>query len=323
MVKNTQLPSDAVTRLLSKSSGPLGFGTGLLHSVKDKASAVRVLRQAQDEGVTYFDTARLYGEGRCEGMLGEAFSHMRDEVILATKVGILPSARDLATRVKAKAAATLRRLPMLRPLIPEPPVQYPQFGVFDPARMQESFETSLKQLRTDHVDLLLLHECTLEDVQRTEVLEFLDQMVRQGKARAYGVAPRAEDMLSIAASCAPYGDVAQFDAALRSAFPPAGADTPPLIATHSCLGQRFRDRVVQLKTDDQLRDSWSSALGREAGDPATIAQAFLAHAIQQNPGGIVLFSTTQPDRLRTNLDAQALLNSPETSAALAQLMAAE
>lgn len=323
MVKNTQSTSDALTRLVSKSSGPLGFGTGLLHSVKDHASAVHILRTAQDEGVTYFDTARLYGEGRCEGMVGEAFAHMRDEVIIATKVGILPSARDLSTRIKAKAAYALRRLAPLRDFVPEPPVQHPEFGVFDAARMQQSFETSLKNLRTDYVDLLLLHECTLEDVQRPDVRAFLDRMIREGKTRAYGVAPRAGDMLAIAASGAPYGDVAQFDAALRPAFPPQGASAPPLVITHSCLGPRFQAMVAKLESNRALKSAWSSALGLDAGDPAVIAKAFLAHAIAQNPQGIVLFSTTRPDRLRANLEAPGLLARPETAAALARLMAAE
>lgn len=322
MIRYTSAPSSAVASLLSKSSGPLGFGTGLLHSVKDNASAVRILREAREAGVTYFDTARLYGEGRCEGMLGEAFAPVREEVILATKVGILPSAKDLATRIKAKAATTLRRLPPLRAVIAEPPVQYPEFGVFDPARMQQSFETSLKNLRTDYVDLLLLHECTLEDVQRPEVRAFLDQMVREGKARAYGVAPCLEDMRAIAASGAPYGAVAQFDAGLRSAFPPQGASAPALTVTHSCLGARFQQKLRQLQENEALRNTWSSVLGQDAGDPAIIAQAFLAHAIGQNPGGVVLFSTTRPDRLRSNLSAGVLANSPEQSAALAQLMAA-
>lgn len=323
MVKNTQPTSDALRRLVSKSSGPLGFGTGLLHSVKDPASAVHILRTAHEDGVTYFDTARLYGEGRCEGMVGQAFAHMRDQVIIATKVGILPSARTLATRVREKAAHTLRRLAPLRAIIPEPAAQHPEFGVFDTARMQQSFETSLKNLRTDYVDLLLLHECTLEDVQRPEVVTFLDRMVREGKTRAYGVAPRASDMLAIAASGAPYGDVAQFDAALRPHFPPEGASAPPLVITHSCLGPRFREMASQLQRDAALRSAWSGALGLDASDPAVIAQAFLAHAISQNPQGIVLFSTTRPERLRGNLAAPGLLARPETAATLARLMAAE
>ncbi|MGE6697511.1 aldo/keto reductase [Hyphomonas sp. NPDC076900] len=311
-------PVGAVERLLSRRSGPLGFGTGLLHQVDDPASAVRLLRQAHEQGITYFDTARLYGEGRCEGLLGEAFAPIRGEVILATKVGILPPARDLAIRLKGKLAATLRRLPPLRGIVPPPAIRWPEFGVFDPARMQVSLETSLRELRTDHVDLLLLHECTLEDVRRAEVLDFAEQIVRQGKARAWGVAPAPDAMLAIAASGTPYGEVAQFDAALRPAF----ARPPALTITHSCLGTRFQETLSRLSHDAQLKDRWSGALGRVA-TPANVAQGFLAHAIWQNPTGLVLFSTTRPERLRPNLDAATLITMPDQAAAIAALIAAE
>jgi aryl-alcohol dehydrogenase-like predicted oxidoreductase len=312
-------PVRAVEQLLSRRSGPLGFGTGLLHHVNDPAAAVRLLREAHEQGITYFDTARLYGEGRCEGFLGAAFAHMRGEVILATKVGILPPARDLAIRVKAKAAATLRRLPPLRAIVPPPPVQLPEFGVFDPARMQASLETSLRELRTDHVDLLLLHECALEDVRRAEVLEFAAQTVRQGKARAWGIAPAPDATIAIAASGAPYGDVAQYDAALRPAF----TQPPKLTITHSCLGARFQETLARLGEDEQLRDRWSAALGKDATPTPHVAQAFLAHAIGQNPGGLVLFSTTRPERLRANLDAVTLIRSADQAAAIAALIAGE
>ena len=311
-------PVGAIERLLSRRSGPLGFGTGLLHQVNDPTSAVRLLRQAHEQGITYFDTARLYGEGRCEGLLGEAFSHMRGEVILATKVGILPPARDLATRLKGKIAATLRRLPVLSGVVPPPAIRWPEFGVFDPARMQASLETSLRELRTDHVDLLLLHECALEDVRRPEVQEFAEQTVRQGKARAWGVAPAPDAMLAIAASGAPLGDAAQYDAALQPAF----TLPPKLTITHSCLGARFQETLARLSQDEPLRDRWSAALGKEATS-GVIAQAFLAHAIRQNPGGLVLFSTTRPERLRSNLDAAALITAPDQAEAIAALIAGE
>ncbi len=312
-------PVGAVEQLLSRRSGPLGFGTGLLHQVNDPAAAVRLLREAHEQGITYFDTARLYGEGLCEGLLGEAFSPIRGEMILATKVGILPPTRDLATRLKGKMAATLRRLPPLRAIIPPPAIRWPEFGVFDPARMQASLETSLRELRTDHVDLLLLHECTLEDVRRAEVLEFAEQTVRQGKARAWGVAPAPDAMRAIAASGASYGAVAQYEAALQPEF----TLPPKLRIVHSCLGARFQETLARLSQDAQLRDRWSAALGKDAGSSAHVAQAFLAHAIGQNPGGLVLFSTTRPERLRANLEAATLIRSADQAAAIAALIAGE
>ncbi|MFN7054673.1 aldo/keto reductase [Hyphomonas sp.] len=298
------------------AGGPLGFGTGFLHHAGDRAVCVRLLREAFDAGVTYYDTARLYGEGACETMLAEAFAGKRSEVFLATKVGILPPQWTLGARISAKAAHIMRKAPPLRAVVAEPEDRHPVFGVFDRPRMQASFEASLKALKTDHVDLLLLHECTLEDVQRDEVQHFLGQMVRDGKAKAWGVAPTPEAMLGIAHSGVAYGEVAQFDGAIRSGFPPEGAPSPALIITHSCLGEGFREMAARLQQDEVLKARWSAALGLDAGDPGVVAQAFLARAMQQNPGGIVLFSTTRDDRLRRNLEAASWLDMPDRMAAL-------
>jgi D-threo-aldose 1-dehydrogenase len=316
-----QVVQNFAIRLFGKPSGPFGFGTGLLHHAGGRSNGVRLLREAHDQGISYFDTARLYAYGEAEGLLGEAFSHIRNDVIIATKVGILPVRRDLVTRATGKASALLRRIPPLKALVPEPKVQHPEFGVFDRKRMLQSLETSLKLLRTDHVDVLLLHECTPDDVRSDEVRAFLDQTVREGKARMYGVAPTAREMGAIAASGAPYGDVAQFDAAIRGGFPIQGSAKPALVVTHSCLGQHFRNMVNRLETDAALRESWARAVGIEARDRAGVAQAFLANALVQNPDGVVLFSTTRPDRLAANLAAQSWLTSPDKCAAAGKLIA--
>lgn len=311
----------AVSRLFGKWSGPFGFGTGLLHHAGNQHSRVRLLRQAHDQGVSYFDTARLYADGQAEEAVGEAFSRIRNDIIIATKVGILPVRRDLVTRARGKAAASLRRIAPLKALVPEPPVQHPEFGVFDSKRMQISLETSLRRLRTDHVDAVLLHECTLDNLRSDEVREFLDRAVLAGKARMYGIAPTAPEMLAIAASGAAYGDIAQFDAAIRNSCPTAGTVNPSLVITHSCLGQRFRSVVNRMRTDADLRERWSRAAGIDAGDTSQVAQAFLAHALIQNPNGLVLFSTTRPDRLSANLAAEGWLSEPERRGALGQLIA--
>lgn len=312
--------STFAARLFGKRSGPMGFGTGLLHQVKDASTCVRLLREAHEQGVAYFDTARLYADGESERLLGEAFGGLRSEVILATKVGILPVKRDLATRAKGKAATALRKFAPLRAVVPDP-VQHPEFGVFDRKRMQESLETSLRLLRTDHVDLLLLHECTLDDVRSDDVQAFLSGVVRDGKARMVGVAPTAPEMLSIAASGVAYGDVAQFDSRIQHLFPPSGAAIPALVVTHSCLGEPFRNVVNRLKTDDALSARWSGELGIDARDSSQVAQTFMAHALAQNPEGMVLFSTTRPERIRQNLEAENWLSAPDRCEAAAKLIA--
>ncbi len=320
MTMSETTTSTFAARLFGKRTGPLGFGTGLLHQVGDASTCVRLLREAHEQGVAYFDTARLYAEGESERLLGEAFRGLRSEVILATKVGILPVKRDLATRAKGKAASALRKFAPLKAVVPDL-VQHPEFGVFDRKRMQESLETSLRLLRTDYVDLLLLHECTLDNVRSDDVQTFLSAVVRDGKARMVGVAPTAPEMLSIASSGVAYGDVAQFDSRIRHFFPPSGAAIPALVVTHSCLGEPYKGVVNRLKTDDALRARWSGELGIDARDNSQVAQAFLAQALAQNPEGMVLFSTTRPERLRQNLVAESWLSTPDRCDVAARLIA--
>ncbi|MCA8900541.1 MAG: aldo/keto reductase [Hyphomonas sp.] len=315
-----QLPVSAIQRLVSKPAGPLGFGTGFLHHVGDRGEAVRLLRQAFDAGITYFDTARLYGEGICEGLLGEAFAGQRDRIVIATKVGILPPGRDLAKRAVGKAASLARKIGPLRAVVPEPAIRYPMFGVFDVPRMRTSFETSLRELKTDHVDLLLLHECTAADVANSDVTGFLDTLVQEGKVRAWGVAPRDVDMIEIDRSGTAYGDVTQFADAIRGEVPAQSA--PALVVTHSCLGSSFQETLSRLKTDSGLAARWGEAVGMDVSDPAALAKLFLARAMQRNPDGVVLFSTTRADRLGPNLEAVGLLASLDVVSAFSGLLEA-
>ncbi|MDQ3926925.1 MAG: aldo/keto reductase, partial [Actinomycetota bacterium] len=69
----------------------MGFGvwtlsTGWWGEVDDKRS-VRLLKRAYEEGINYFDTADTYGSGKGEILLADAFGHMRDEVVISTKIG--------------------------------------------------------------------------------------------------------------------------------------------------------------------------------------------------------------------------------------------
>src|SRR5205807_2674411 len=102
-----------------------------------------LLHAALDRGITHFDTARMYGVGQAEVALGEFLAGRRDQVTVATKVGLVPP--PSAFRV---LPGRLLRGPL---------------GVrrgFDLRSVQRSLDRSLKALRTDYVDLLFLHECT-------------------------------------------------------------------------------------------------------------------------------------------------------------------
>jgi aryl-alcohol dehydrogenase-like predicted oxidoreductase len=127
-----------------------GLGCNNFGARLDQGQTTEVVSAALDAGVTFFDTARSYGEGRSEEFLGVALDGRRDRAVVATKFG--------AQRVEARGSR---------------------------AELIRSLEASLRALRTDYVDLLQLH---VPDPRTpiAETLDALDTVVRAGKVRYIG-----------------------------------------------------------------------------------------------------------------------------------------
>src|SRR5262245_53183884 len=146
--------------MLPAGAPRLGLGCGDLYAGEHEQASFRLLKTAFDSGRRYFDVARLYGDGQAEHGRRTAFRGVRDQVVIASKAGIVPWSMQSATRLQRKALNTARRLaPFAGGLIPEPPPAVERYGAFAPAELVRSVETSLKALRTDYLDILLLHEC--------------------------------------------------------------------------------------------------------------------------------------------------------------------
>jgi aryl-alcohol dehydrogenase-like predicted oxidoreductase len=150
----------------------VGFGTWTLATgwwgEKSDAEAVAMLRAARDEhGVTFFDAADSYGNGRSERQLAEAFRGERQNVVYATKVGY---------DIYDEAAATARR----------GQAELPQRT--DAAYLRLAVDRSLERLETDYVDVLQLHNVKMEHVRDAEVWDTLRALKREGKIRAWGAA---------------------------------------------------------------------------------------------------------------------------------------
>jgi len=165
--------------------GCQSIGGGLYH--RDDAQSIRVLHAALDAGVTFFDTADHYSDGRSEALLGEALSGRRDRVVLATKIG---------TSYTPIGRAAQRLRPLLRPArhwLARQKVAFHRVRAgqkrkdFSPRALVRAVEASLRRLRTDYVDLVQLHKPPLEVLQRGEYLEAFEALRRAGKARHFGV----------------------------------------------------------------------------------------------------------------------------------------
>jgi aryl-alcohol dehydrogenase-like predicted oxidoreductase len=146
----------------------VGFGvwtlsTGWWGEVDDERS-LRLLGEARERGINYFDTADTYGSGKGETLLADAFGHVRDEVVISTKIGY-----DFYNH-------TARRGQQERP----------QDWSEDFIRF--ALEQSLKRLDTDYIDFLQLHNTKMDAVEDDGLFDLMEELQSEGKIRAYGIA---------------------------------------------------------------------------------------------------------------------------------------
>ncbi len=294
--------SETLSALLGKAfadGGPrLGFGTGDVYG-RDRAEASRrLIDSALDHGFRYIDTARMYGDGSAESVIGAAVAGRRDKVVLASKVGILPWRMRSGRRIAHRARRLVRRGGGLaRALIAAPEPAAALFGAFGPGQLRRSLEVSLKALRTDHLDILLLHECTPADALRAETQDFLLRVMQEGKVRHCGIATTVEATTEILDRKPAAIEVVQgpSDARARN-LPLYRRASGSLVVTHSALKTLLPEIVAQAGADAAYAARFAEATGTDGGDPAAVATLLLAHALRENGEGAVLFSTLKPDR---------------------------
>ena len=133
----------------------LSFGYG---PATDKGQAVALLRSAVDLGIIFFDTAEMYGPFANEELLGEAFSSVRDRLVIATKFGF-----DIDANGKPTGKLNSR-----------------------PEHIKEVAEASLKRLRTDRIDLFYQHRVDL-DVPIEDVAGAVKDLIVAGKVGHFGL----------------------------------------------------------------------------------------------------------------------------------------
>lgn len=298
--------------------GRIGFGTGSLYGGREHARSLALVRAALDAGIRWIDTAPLYGHGAAEAIVGEAISGRRDEIMLVSKAGILPSRITTSYRIRGKLAALAGRLPGGTRILPAPPPLRPRFHVFDPAAVRASVERSLTALRTDRLDRLLLHECDPDEACEPVLLEMLQDLVREGKILGFGIATQRDKTLRIADG--PAG--ARFSLLQLPGDDPASPlGSVPVragqgVVLHTLLGTRLKAVLTRLANDADLR-ARAVGLGIDPDRP-DLARRLLAYAAREQGVVAALFSTSDPARLRATADAISI--SADAAAAGARLM---
>ncbi|MGW4851601.1 aldo/keto reductase [Streptomyces sp. NPDC004288] len=153
-MRHTRLRDLEVSRI---GLGTMGMSFGYTGSGSDDAGSVRALHRALDLGVTFLDTAEIYGPYTNEELVGRALGARRDQVVLATKFGLVSHAGGGPGRLDSS-----------------------------PANVRTAVEGSLRRLGTDHIDLCYQHRVD-PGTPVEDTVGALSELVAEGKIRHIGL----------------------------------------------------------------------------------------------------------------------------------------
>jgi aryl-alcohol dehydrogenase-like predicted oxidoreductase len=263
--------------------------------VGTKAEMVRFLHTAVERGVTFFDTAEVYGPFTNEDLVGEALEPYRDRVVIATKFGF-----------QLKTDGT------------------PGWTDFDssPQRIKQVAEESLKRLRVDAIDLFYQHRPDPK-IPVEEVAGAVGDLIRAGKVKHFGLSESTADQIRRAHAVQP---VAAIQSEYSLWFRDRESDVLPLceqlgigFVPFSPLGRGFLTGTITEQTSyadsdiraknprftaqairaNQVVVDLLTTLGREKS--ATPAQVALAWLLAQKPWIVPIPGSRKVDRLDENL----------------------
>jgi len=261
----------------------------------DKQEMIALLRKAVERGVTFFDTAEVYGPFRNEELVGEALAPLRDQVVIATKFGFKLGPKGEQIGVDSR-----------------------------PEHIREVAEASLKRLQTDTIDLLYQHRVDPE-VPIEDVAGAVKQLIQEGKVKHFGLSEagvqtirRAHAVQPVTALQSEYSlwwrrpedDALPVLEELGIGFVPfsplgRGFLTGKIDENTSFDKNDFRNTVPRFAADARKANQAVVDLLREiaARKNATPAQIALAWLLAQKPWIVPIPGTRKLERLDENLGA--------------------
>jgi len=268
---------------------------------KDKQEMTALLRAAVERGVTFFDTAEVYGPYINEELVGEALAPFRGKVLIATKFGF-----DLAGSDHRPGAAGLNSRP---------------------EHIKQAVEGSLKRLRLEKIDLLYQHRVD-PNVPIEDVAGAVKELIQQGKVKRFGLSEAGVQTIRRAHAVQPLTAL-QSEYSLWTRTPekdviPTLEELGIGLVAYSPLGKGFltgkmdekttfatsdfrstlpRFTPEALKANQALIDLLSQIAERKKATPAQIALAWL---LARKPWIVPIPGTTKLARLEENLAAAAI-----------------
>jgi D-threo-aldose 1-dehydrogenase len=280
----------------------LGFGCSSLMGAMGRKESLAMLDAAFDAGVRHIDVAPMYGFGQAESCVGEFLSHHRGEVTVTTKYGIPPAKRQgLISLARSVTRPIVKALPGLKSRfigIASKATQPVDKASFTASEAKESLHRSLKELRTERIDVWLLHEVEVDDLQDQGLLRMLEDCVATGTIGTFGVGSERARAEALAAAQPAYCPVVQFEWSVLDA--PVTAIKSFKIH-HRSLTHHFRTLKEQLRGDRTTAARWSQEVGVDIGEGDVLPSLMLKAALVENPDSLILVSSKDPDHIRHNV----------------------
>ncbi len=286
----------------------LSFGYG---PAVETSEGVKLIRTAFEKGVTFFDTAEVYAEGANERLVGEAVEPFRDQVVLATKFGFRNGRSGEGTDSR-------------------------------PERIREVVENSLRNLRTDRIDLFYQHRVD-PNVPIEDVAGAVKELIEAGKVKHFGLSEAGIDVIRRANAVQPVtalqSEYSMFWREPEEAifpvleelgigfvpFSPLGRGflTGKIDASTTFAPGDFRATVPRFSGENIAANQALVDLVKEvaAAKNATPAQVALAWVIAQRPWIVPIPGTTKIHRLEENLGAVDVTLTNDDLAAIAEKLA--
>lgn len=293
-MKTRKLGNDLEVSAIGLGCMGLSFGYG---PAIDKQDAIALIRSAVEQGVTFFDTAEVYGPFTNEEVVGEALEPLRDDVVIATKFGF---AKKLGDDTRWSGLDS------------------------QPEHIKEVVDASLKRLRTDRIDLLYQHRVD-PDVPIEDVAGAVKDLIDEGKVKHFGLSEAGLETIRRAHAVQPVtalqNEYSLWTRDVESEILPALEELGIGLVPFSPLGRGFLTGKIDENTDFANEDfrmtlprftaearktnqSLVDLIARVAEEKgATTAQIALAWLLARKPWIVPIPGTTKRHRLEENVGA--------------------
>jgi aryl-alcohol dehydrogenase-like predicted oxidoreductase len=249
----------------------------------------------------------MYGYGEAESCLGESLQHHPGQITITTKYGIAPPKKSAIIKLgRSIAGPVLKQLPSLKQglaQVANAATRNPERPSFTAAQAKASLDRSLLALRTDHIDLWLLHEATAADLQDDTLLDLLQSEVKKGTIGAFGIGSSADKIPALLATHPAYCRTLQYEWSILD--PQISAPTAPFRIHHRALTENFRSLHAALIKNQPLCQRWSASTNTDLTNAETLARLMLKASLVMNPTSIILFSSKKPAHIHANVHTAA------------------